>query len=489
MLVRIVTLLGCSGTLLLGQFCRLSVAGLNQSRRAMGPVHAECPGDLVHTAPFGNWGVSSNYGKKGDSHQFDGWCHETRVCNNIGICSTDCTDGWYEWNSCTDDPLYQAPNCTLYNAANCTEQATTTGVNVHGTKYVDFLVRCPSSSQPGGPANQGGCADINSYNTGVNFMSLYELDPVCCDDLVQTMYFPPAVISLNCDVWGCSPAASPWMTPSSYDSPTSPPKVYAEFAALVNWGAFVDPFRVCAVSSATVTYVSAASYIGPSLAPDSIASGFGTELAPVTLSAQIVPLPETMAGATLVVRDSAHIERKAPLFYVSPTQVNFLVPAGTAAGPATISVFRGDVAVLSGAAQMEPLAPALFSANADGKGVASAFVVRVAADGSQTTQPVFQCGAAAGSCTFEPVELGLPTDRTFLALFGTGIRNNAGVSSVSVDVGGVHARTVYAGPQQQFVGLDQVNVELPVELRGRGQVEISMLVGGHQANLVSVFIR
>ena len=63
--------LGC-GALLHSQVCRLSVAGLNQSRKVMGPVHAECPDEVFHTAPFGNWGVASNYGQKGNSHQFDG---------------------------------------------------------------------------------------------------------------------------------------------------------------------------------------------------------------------------------------------------------------------------------------------------------------------------------------------------------------------------------------------------------------------------------
>ena len=116
------------------QVCRISVAGVNQARRVKGDVHVECPEDIVHSPPFGNWGVTSNFGQKGDSHQFDGWCHDTRVCDNAGTCQTDCTAGWYEWNSCTDHPLYRAPNCSLFNANSCTEQVSTTGTNVHGTK-------------------------------------------------------------------------------------------------------------------------------------------------------------------------------------------------------------------------------------------------------------------------------------------------------------------------------------------------------------------
>src|SRR5262245_52196763 len=130
-------------TLSNAQVCRMSVAGINQSRRVTGAIHAECPDDPLHTVPFGNWGVTSNSDQKGDSHQFDGWCHNQRVCDNSGACRIDCTDGWYEWNSCTDHSLYSAPNCTLYNSANCTEQVTATAINVHGTKYVDVPVKCP----------------------------------------------------------------------------------------------------------------------------------------------------------------------------------------------------------------------------------------------------------------------------------------------------------------------------------------------------------
>src|ERR1700709_21443 len=128
------------------QACRISVAGLNQRGRVGVAVRAECPEHPLRSAPFGNWGVTSNFGQKGDSHQFDGWCHNVRVCDNNGACSNVCQDGWYEWNSCTDHPRFTAPNCSLYNAAGCTEQTTTTGTNVHGTKYVDMPVSCPADT-------------------------------------------------------------------------------------------------------------------------------------------------------------------------------------------------------------------------------------------------------------------------------------------------------------------------------------------------------
>jgi hypothetical protein len=153
---------------LAAQVCRLSVAGLNQSRRVSGDIHAECPEEIIHSAPFGNWGGTSNFGHKSDSHQFDGWRHNTRVCDNAGNCFLDCTDGWYEWNSCTDNALYRPPNCSLFNDANCSAQKTVTGINVHGTKWADVPVRCPSSSTGAAVLDQGGCNDVKQHATGTS---------------------------------------------------------------------------------------------------------------------------------------------------------------------------------------------------------------------------------------------------------------------------------------------------------------------------------
>ena len=75
-------ILVCLNLELRGQTCRVSVAGLNRARKVTGAVHAECPQDVVHSPPFGNWGVCSNYGSKHDGHQFDGWCHEAVICDN-----------------------------------------------------------------------------------------------------------------------------------------------------------------------------------------------------------------------------------------------------------------------------------------------------------------------------------------------------------------------------------------------------------------------
>jgi uncharacterized protein (TIGR03437 family) len=46
----------------------------------------------------------------------------------------------------------------------------------------------------------------------------------------------------------------------------------------------------------------------------------------------------------------------------------------------------------------------------------------------------------------------------------------------------------YAGAQMSFDGLDQVNVQIPPSLRGRGQVDVVLTVDGQRANVVRVSI-
>ncbi|MEK7830404.1 MAG: hypothetical protein AAB401_04915, partial [Acidobacteriota bacterium] len=88
-------------------------------------------------------------------------------------------------------------------------------------------------------------------------------------------------------------------------------------------GAVATQFKPSPIVLATkAAIVSAASYAGERLAPEEIVSAFGIGLATATQVATTLPLPTTLAGTTVKVRDSANVERQAPLFFVAPTQVN-----------------------------------------------------------------------------------------------------------------------------------------------------------------------
>ena len=366
------------------------------------------------------------------------------------------------------------------------QQVTTTGTNIHGTRSVDVRVGCPVDANNDGVAEGGGCRDLRTHSSGVNFMSLYELDPGSTDDLVQTLYFPEIVVSPVCGTWGCGSLTSNWFPPNAYDSPTAPARAYAEVAMMINSGVFVDTSRACPIRTLRADTVSAASFVRGPVAPEAIVSGFAEGLATSTAAASTLPLPTRLGGSTVSVADSASVSRPALLFYGSPGQINFQIPAGTATGTARVVITREDGITLESPVTIARTAPGIFTANSSGSGVPAALAVRVAANGTQTPVAVFQCGNTALTCVPTPMSLGSDTDQLILSLFGTGIRFR---ETVRVGVGGVNADVLYAGPQGQFVGLDQVNVRIPRSLAGRGTVPVVLVADGVTANILTVTIQ
>jgi len=465
--------------MLSAQVCRLSVAGLNRNRQVLGPVNVECPGG-VHSAPFGNWGVTSNFGSALDGHQFDGWCHDSEVVFNDEKEKVACGSDWYQWNSCTSHPDFSAPNCTLYNGDECTIQKTTTGVNVLGTVSVDVPVGCPLDLSGDGEADAGGCADVDAYAHGRNFMTLYELDPFTGNQLVQTLFFPETPVVLDCDIAGCEPNGSPWVQPEAYDDPIDRVLATAEFAMAVNGGVF-DPQGRCSGAPLTPVHpVSAAAYRGGVLAAGSLASLFGEGIALRDQIAPRLPLPLQLAGRRIAVTDSLSVTREAQLLFVSPGQINFIVPEETAAGTARIDVLDEFLKPLaSGRTQIRASSPALFSADASGAGAAAALWVETEADGGQTVGFAFEC--EQGACVERPLRTG--PDRA-LVLFGSGVRGRTNLADVAVLFNGRAGVVLYAGPQGEFAGLDQINVVPPEGLSGAVDVEVR--IGEITSNRVRV---
>jgi uncharacterized protein (TIGR03437 family) len=239
-----------------------------------------------------------------------------------------------------------------------------------------------------------------------------------------------------------------------------------------------------------VALVSAASFAQGALASETIVALFAAGgLAGSTVTANAVPLPTELGGVKLRVKDAANVERDAPLFFVSPTQINFLVPAGTSTGTATLTVLRDGNAVGAGTSSIEAVAPGLFTANATGQGVPAAVVVRLKADNSQSIEPVAQFNASTNRFEALPIDLGPANEQVFLILFGTGIRQRASLASVGCTVGGQAAEVSFAGAQGDLAGLDQVNLKLPRTLAGRGAASVELSVNQKAANPVLINLK
>jgi uncharacterized protein (TIGR03437 family) len=250
------------------------------------------------------------------------------------------------------------------------------------------------------------------------------------------------------------------------------------------------PIRASSATEAgTVVNVSAASYRLTGLASEAIAAAFGNNMATIASEATTLPLPTEMAGTTVRVMDSSGAERLAPLLFISPTQVNYLIPAGTASGAATVTITGGDGSASSAVVLVKPVAPNLFTANGNGQGVASALALRVKADGSQSYEEVAQFDAAQNKFVVRPLDLGPADEQVYLILFGTGFRGRGSLSSVIASLGGEYGEVSYAGAQGDFAGLDQVNVRVPRNLAGRGEVDVLLTVEAQMANPVRIQIK
>ena len=259
------------------------------------------------------------------------------------------------------------------------------------------------------------------------------------------------------------------------------------FGGLGDSGYLNDVWELSNLAS-VVTTVSAASYANTALAPEAIVSGFGLKLAAFTMAAQSLPLPTQLGGTSISIRDSAGVERLAPLFYVSATQVNYLLPKECAKGNAIITVTNNGVIAATGAISISDIAPGLFSASSDGVGLAAANALRVK-NGIQIDEAVVRWDATNSRFVAVPIDVSPANEDVYLILFGTGWRNNLSRAAVSVRIGLTAYPVDYAGMQGAFVGLDQINLLLPKSLAGSGEVDLSVTVDGKISNTVKINIK
>lgn len=235
-----------------------------------------------------------------------------------------------------------------------------------------------------------------------------------------------------------------------------------------------------------VANVSAASFNGEALAPESIVSAFGAGLATQTAFANGLPLPTSLAGTTVAVRDSQGNEKLAELFFVSPNQINYLMPAGLAEGKAVVTVRNAAGQVRSGSTEIAKVAPGMFTADASGKGFASAVVLRVRANGQQVFEQVAYYEQQQQKFMAAPIEFAAPGEQVYLILFGTGFRHRSAMEEVKVQVESLEVEPLYAGESPGLVGMDQINVLLPTELAGTGEVDVAIKVDGKTANIIKL---
>jgi uncharacterized protein (TIGR03437 family) len=204
------------------------------------------------------------------------------------------------------------------------------------------------------------------------------------------------------------------------------------------------------------------------VAPGSIASLFGTNVADSTARSTSNPLPQSMGGVSLVCAG-----RILPLLYVSPDQINFQVASDLDPGD-----YQLEIHLASG-----PLRTVAFTVARDAPGLFTA----IRLDGSAPTEDA-------------PAR---PGER--LLVYGTGFGPYADplpdgflaptappyplADSLQAVAGGRNLAPDFAGAAPALAGVALVQVQLPDDLPAGGSINLQVVVGGVESNTLVIPFR
>ena len=211
---------------------------------------------------------------------------------------------------------------------------------------------------------------------------------------------------------------------------------------------------VTSVNTEVAKMANAASYDNTQIARGSLVALFGTQLARGAVNASSANLPFELGGVTVKVAGIA-----ARLIYVSPTQINFVMPLNIAVADTVDFAVNNNGVQSAGTVKVVDIAPGVFTATGDGKGRAAAQCGQVSSDG--LTFPL----------TAPPCDVGNQSQLNTLVLYVTGVSNT---QAVTVKIGDVTLLPSYVGPQPDFPGLDQINVGLSSDLANKADLEITV---------------
>jgi uncharacterized protein (TIGR03437 family) len=220
-----------------------------------------------------------------------------------------------------------------------------------------------------------------------------------------------------------------------------------------------------------------------SASPGGLASIFGTNLAPGIAFASAIPLPTTLGSVQVLVNGVA-----APLIYVSPTQINFQIPYQTPTGtPLQIVVVTNGVSGPALSLTLPPAAPAIFTYQRT----------------PTSTDPVI---LHANNTLVTPTSPAVPGEVLVIYATGVGQLNNAPATGAAaptlplattvatpvITVGGSAASVQFSGLAPGYVGLLQINVQLPSTLpAGTGTpptLPLSVTFPGAPAAVVNLWV-
>jgi len=237
-------------------------------------------------------------------------------------------------------------------------------------------------------------------------------------------------------------------------------------------------------------------------APGSLVSAFLSTGVTQPSYAPSVPLPSTIGGFTISAGGALNSSATsgwtysggapASLLYIGPTQVNLQIPPAVAPGTSVpVQIRKPDGSTLLATVTVAAAAPGIFTVLMNGQGqgavlnqdngrngdpkvlvgvnpAARGSVIQIFATGAGDTTPALAAGEAA------------PTGGNPLVLTKV---------QPTVTIGGKNAKVQFSGMAPGFVGLWQINAEVPQDVTPGGAVPLVITAAGAQGNTVTIAVQ
>jgi uncharacterized protein (TIGR03437 family) len=214
-------------------------------------------------------------------------------------------------------------------------------------------------------------------------------------------------------------------------------------------------FTVGASSGISVTGLGNAASGTQTFAPGELIAIYGTNLAPGLRSASVQPLPLNLSGVSATVNGVS-----APLWFVSPEQMNLQIPYETTAGLAALGV-NNNGQIASFTFPVSPTAPGIFAFQGapvpyPSGNPGQTLVCFITGDGDVTPTLITGKTPPAGTSLSQ-----FPQSR----------------QPLTMTIGGMPAKIVFSGIVTGLIGITQVNFTIPAELTP-GIQPVVVTVGG-----------
>jgi adhesin/invasin len=210
--------------------------------------------------------------------------------------------------------------------------------------------------------------------------------------------------------------------------------------------------------------------VGAPLPEGGIASLFGSNLAAAINYASNIPLPNSLEDISVTVNGIP-----APLFFVSPLQINVQIPwnalpSGSTTGTGNIVVTAGTGVSQAFSAPLAATAPALLTTHS---GTGQAIAINPDGSLADSTHP-----AKPGEVLVLLANGLGPVTPAISDGVAPGAAERNTISTPTVLIGGVSAQVQFSGLSPQFVALNQINVQVPSGVTPSGAVPIQIKIGG-----------